>query len=181
MLLLLHRQIPHEPCIPANFQQRLLLLRARQQAVPRHTRTVTTDTDIPRRQHTRTRRNRHPACIDIPNFPSRRSLPMTPPQDGIRCYRTSPPVRSSTGARRRSISTAGTSSTKSSGKKAISSPSHPADASARTSRACGRSPPRTRQGWLPRAAVGPAELRRLGRPVLRAERIAHARRDVVRS
>jgi hypothetical protein len=45
MLLLLHRQIPHIPGIPAMRQQRLLLLRGRQQPEPRHTRNVTTDTD----------------------------------------------------------------------------------------------------------------------------------------
>jgi hypothetical protein len=45
--LLLHRQIPHKPRIPAVPQQCLLLLRSRHQPKPRHTRTVTTDTDIP--------------------------------------------------------------------------------------------------------------------------------------
>ena len=47
--LLLHRQIPHIPRVPAMRQQLLLLLRSRQQPKPRHRRTVTTDTDIPRR------------------------------------------------------------------------------------------------------------------------------------
>jgi hypothetical protein len=47
VLLLLHRQIPHKPRIPAVSQQRLLLLRSRQQSKPRHTRTITTTTDIP--------------------------------------------------------------------------------------------------------------------------------------
>jgi hypothetical protein len=50
MRLLLHRQIPHKPRVTAVSQQRLLLLRARQQAVPRHTRTVITGTDIHRRR-----------------------------------------------------------------------------------------------------------------------------------
>ena len=56
MLLLLHRQIPHIPRIPAVPQQRLLLLRARQQPEPRHIRKVTSTTDIPdvaRPPHTR--------------------------------------------------------------------------------------------------------------------------------
>ena len=46
VLLLLHRQIPHIPRIPAVRQQCLLLLRGRQQSEPRHIRTVTADTDI---------------------------------------------------------------------------------------------------------------------------------------
>jgi hypothetical protein len=49
VLLLLHRQIPHIPRIPAVRQQCLLLLRSRQQSKPRHSRTVTTTTDIRRR------------------------------------------------------------------------------------------------------------------------------------
>jgi hypothetical protein len=49
VLLLLHRQVPHIPRVPAVRQQCLLLLRGRQQAKPRHTRTVTADTDIPDR------------------------------------------------------------------------------------------------------------------------------------
>ena len=44
MLLLLHRQIPHKPRIPAVSQQDLLLLRGRQQPKPRHSRKVTTTT-----------------------------------------------------------------------------------------------------------------------------------------
>ena len=53
VLLLLHRQIPHIPRVPAVPEQRLLLLRSRHQTEPRHIRTVTTDTDIPdRTQHT---------------------------------------------------------------------------------------------------------------------------------
>ena len=47
VLLLLHRQIPHIPRIPAVQQQRLLLLRGRQQSKPRHTRNVTATTDNP--------------------------------------------------------------------------------------------------------------------------------------
>ena len=47
LLLLLHRQIPHIPRVPAMCQQRQLLLRSRQQSKPRHIRTVTTDTDKP--------------------------------------------------------------------------------------------------------------------------------------
>ncbi len=47
VLLLLHRQIPHIPRIPAVRQQRLLLLRSRQQSEPRHNRTIITDTDNP--------------------------------------------------------------------------------------------------------------------------------------
>jgi hypothetical protein len=45
--LLLHRQIPHIPRIPAVHQQRLLLLTRRQQSKPRHIRTVATGTDKP--------------------------------------------------------------------------------------------------------------------------------------
>jgi hypothetical protein len=45
----LHRQIPHIPRIPTVRQQCLLLLRSRQQSKPRHSRTVTTTTDIRRR------------------------------------------------------------------------------------------------------------------------------------
>ena len=44
--LLLDRQIPHIPRIPAMAQQCLVLLRGRQQPKPRHTRTITTTTDI---------------------------------------------------------------------------------------------------------------------------------------
>jgi hypothetical protein len=47
VLLLLHRQIPHIPRVPAVRQQRLLLIRGRQQSEPRHIRTVATTTDIP--------------------------------------------------------------------------------------------------------------------------------------
>jgi hypothetical protein len=47
VLLLLHRQIPHIPRVPAVRQRCLLLLRGRQQSKPRHIRTVTTDTDKP--------------------------------------------------------------------------------------------------------------------------------------
>ena len=47
MLLLLHRQIPHIPRIPAVRQQGRLLLSGRQQPKPRHVRTVTTATDNP--------------------------------------------------------------------------------------------------------------------------------------
>ncbi len=46
--LLLHRQIPHIPRVPAMRQQPLLLLRSWQQPKPRHTRTVVNGTDIPR-------------------------------------------------------------------------------------------------------------------------------------
>jgi hypothetical protein len=46
VLLLLHCQVPHIPRIPAVRQQRRLLLRGRQQSKPRHSRTVTTDTDM---------------------------------------------------------------------------------------------------------------------------------------
>jgi hypothetical protein len=49
VLLLLHRQIPHIPRIPAVRQQCLLLLRSRQQTKPRHIRKVTTDSDNPGR------------------------------------------------------------------------------------------------------------------------------------
>ena len=49
MPLLLHRQIPDVPRIPAMSQQLLLLLRSRHQSEPRHSRTITTDTDSPRR------------------------------------------------------------------------------------------------------------------------------------
>ena len=55
VLLLLHRQIPHIPRIPAVRQQCLLLLSVGQQPEPRHIRTVTTTTDIPdvaRQPHT---------------------------------------------------------------------------------------------------------------------------------
>ena len=45
ILLLLHRQIPHIPRVPTMPQQRLLLLRSRQQPKPRHIRTVTATTD----------------------------------------------------------------------------------------------------------------------------------------
>jgi hypothetical protein len=48
MLLLLHRQIPHIPRVAAVRQQCLLLLRSRQQAKPRHIRTLATGTDISR-------------------------------------------------------------------------------------------------------------------------------------
>ena len=53
MLLLLHRQIPHVPRIPAMRQQCLLLLRDGHQPEPRHMRTVTVDTDIPGVAHPR--------------------------------------------------------------------------------------------------------------------------------
>jgi hypothetical protein len=46
VLLLLHRQIPHVPRIPAVLQQCLLLVRSGQESEARHIRTVTTDTDI---------------------------------------------------------------------------------------------------------------------------------------
>jgi len=49
VLLLFHRQIPHIPRVPAVRQQHLRLLGSRQQSEPRHTRTVATTTDIPRR------------------------------------------------------------------------------------------------------------------------------------
>jgi hypothetical protein len=52
MPLLLHRQIPHIPRVPAVRQQRLLLLSSRQQSKPRHIRTVTTGTDISRNSAT---------------------------------------------------------------------------------------------------------------------------------
>jgi hypothetical protein len=45
-LLLLHGQIPHEPRMPAMFQQHRLLSRCRQQPKPRHMRNVATATDI---------------------------------------------------------------------------------------------------------------------------------------
>jgi hypothetical protein len=45
--LLLHRQIPHIPRVPAMRQQRVLLLRPGQQPKPRHTRTLAIDTDMP--------------------------------------------------------------------------------------------------------------------------------------
>ena len=48
VLLLLHRQIPHKPRIPAVRQQDLLLRRGRQKPEPRHIRTLTTTTDNPR-------------------------------------------------------------------------------------------------------------------------------------
>jgi len=48
VLLLLHRQIPHIPRIPAVRQQPLLLLSSRQPSKPRHIRTVATNTDKPR-------------------------------------------------------------------------------------------------------------------------------------
>jgi hypothetical protein len=48
MPLLLHRQIPHIPRIPAVRRQRVLLLRGRQQPKPRHDRTVITTTDMTR-------------------------------------------------------------------------------------------------------------------------------------
>jgi hypothetical protein len=51
--LLLHREIPHKPRIPAARQQRLLLLRDGQQPEPSHSRTVTRNTDIPRRARPR--------------------------------------------------------------------------------------------------------------------------------
>ena len=47
VLLLIYRQIPYIPRIPAVTQQRLFLLRSRQQPKPRHIRTVTTPTDTP--------------------------------------------------------------------------------------------------------------------------------------
>jgi hypothetical protein len=47
MPLLLHRQIPHIPRIPAVRRQSLLLLSSGQQSERRHMRTVSTDTDIP--------------------------------------------------------------------------------------------------------------------------------------
>ena len=47
MLLLLHRQIPHVPRIPAMRQQCLLLVKNGHQPKPRHMRTVTANTDIP--------------------------------------------------------------------------------------------------------------------------------------
>jgi hypothetical protein len=46
VLLLLHREIPHVPRVPAMRQQGFLLLRGRQQPEPRHIRTVITTTDI---------------------------------------------------------------------------------------------------------------------------------------
>ena len=49
MLLLLHSQIPHKPRIPAVRQQALLLSRGGHQPKPRHTRTLSTTTDIPTR------------------------------------------------------------------------------------------------------------------------------------
>lgn len=45
--LLLHRQIPHEPGLPAMLGQRHHLLSSGQQPVTRHTRTITTPTDNP--------------------------------------------------------------------------------------------------------------------------------------
>ena len=45
-LLLLHRQIPYIARVPAMPQQYLLLIRTREQSIPRHTRTITTATDI---------------------------------------------------------------------------------------------------------------------------------------
>jgi hypothetical protein len=50
VLLLLHRQIPHIPCVPAVRQQCRLVLRGRQQTKPRHIRTVTINTDNPGRR-----------------------------------------------------------------------------------------------------------------------------------
>ena len=47
MQLLLYRQIPHIPRVPAVRQQSLFLLRGWQQSKPRHTRTVTATTDNP--------------------------------------------------------------------------------------------------------------------------------------
>ena len=47
VLLLLDRQIPHIPRVSAVRRQYLLLLRRRQQAEPRHNRTVTATTDAP--------------------------------------------------------------------------------------------------------------------------------------
>jgi hypothetical protein len=47
VLVLLHRQIPHIPRVPAVRQQCLLLLRGRQQSEPRYIRTLTADNDIP--------------------------------------------------------------------------------------------------------------------------------------
>jgi hypothetical protein len=47
--VLLYRNVPHIPRIPTMRQQRLLLLRSRQQSKPRHIRTLTTATDKPAR------------------------------------------------------------------------------------------------------------------------------------
>jgi hypothetical protein len=47
-LLLLHRQIPHKPGMPAMLQQHHLLSRCRQQTKPRHIRKVATATDTNR-------------------------------------------------------------------------------------------------------------------------------------
>ncbi len=47
MPLLLHRQVPHIARIPAVHQRRVLLLSDGQKPEPRHTRPVTTNTDIP--------------------------------------------------------------------------------------------------------------------------------------
>jgi hypothetical protein len=44
-LLLFHRQVPHEPRMPAMLQQHLLLNGRRHQPEPRHTRKVATATD----------------------------------------------------------------------------------------------------------------------------------------
>ena len=47
MLLLLHRQIPHKPRVAAMRQQHLFLLTVGQQPKSRHSRTLSTTTDIP--------------------------------------------------------------------------------------------------------------------------------------
>jgi hypothetical protein len=65
VLLLLHRQIPHIPRIPAVRQQSLLLLRGGQQPKSGHIRTVSATTDIPRTWHASTRRDRLPPWTEI--------------------------------------------------------------------------------------------------------------------
>ena len=73
VLLLLHRQVPHIPCVSAMPQQRLLLLRSRQQPEPRHVRTVTNGSDIHgRRKSTILRIRLHPRVQ--PGGSSRREL-----------------------------------------------------------------------------------------------------------
>jgi hypothetical protein len=74
MPLLLHRQIPHIPRIPAVPQQCLLLLRGWQQSKPRHVRTVTASADTPGSQHASPRQNRLPTRTDVPSFQTGESI-----------------------------------------------------------------------------------------------------------
>jgi PLP dependent protein len=76
-LLLLYRQIPHEPCMPAMLQQHVFLSSCRQQPEPRHTRNVARATDISGLARARADRDSSPAYS--PRFPAR-GVQMTTPR-----------------------------------------------------------------------------------------------------